>query len=99
MSRCDDDRLVDSGSGRKLEQLGGILVDRPSPAARGVSRSSPLWSDAAVAFQSHCESGGEWIIRKPLPTSWSASVAIGAQTITLGLRLALRTDRCLSGAI
>ena len=88
MSRCDDDRLVDSGAGRKLEQLGGILVDRPSPAARGVSRSSPLWSDAAVAFQSHCESGGEWIIRKPLPTSWSASVAIGAQTITLGLRLA-----------
>lgn len=40
----DQYALLDFGVGRKLESFAGILLDRPSPAADGVSRSDPaLW--------------------------------------------------------
>jgi 23S rRNA (cytosine1962-C5)-methyltransferase len=45
-------RLVDFGHGRKLEWLGGVLVDRPSPAASGISPTRrDLWSQARLRFQ------------------------------------------------
>ena len=58
-------KLVDFGGGRKLESIAGRLVDRPSPAADGVSRQNPdLWKAADARFDSINK---EWIHRSPWP--------------------------------
>ena len=50
--RADQYELIDFGAGRKLEAFGGILVDRPCPAALGSSRCLPdEWSKAELAFE------------------------------------------------
>ena len=62
-------RLIDFGGGRKLEQFAGYLIDRPSPAAQGVSRRSPqLWKDADASYD---ERGKSWLFRNPWPDSLS----------------------------
>lgn len=44
-------QLIDFGDGRKLESIAGYVIDRPSPAAEGVRRSSQgLWSRADSSF-------------------------------------------------
>ena len=43
--------LLDFGQGRKLERLGGFVLDRPSPAAEGVPVQKPeLWKTADAKF-------------------------------------------------
>ncbi len=61
-------RLVDFGFGRKLESFGGVLVDRPCPAARDATPSLPavLWKEADLFF------------RKGNGTSWFGSVSSSA---------------------
>lgn len=47
---------MDFGHGRKLEQFGRLLLDRPAPPADGVAPSRPeLWSDAQVRWPDRCE--------------------------------------------
>jgi 23S rRNA (cytosine1962-C5)-methyltransferase len=66
-----DDRyeLIDFGDGRKLESLAGRLIDRPAPAAAGLSKASPdRWRRAESYF------GGEnrsWSHRTPWPGDFS----------------------------
>jgi 23S rRNA (cytosine1962-C5)-methyltransferase len=79
----DQYQLLDFGEGRKLERLGGYVVDRPSPAAEGVSRASPeLWSTADARFlragrsrppdgtspSSSCRPAFKSPVRRPGPT-------------------------------
>jgi len=43
--------LLDFGSGRKLEQMGDFLLDRPSPSAEGAVIQKPeLWRSADAMF-------------------------------------------------
>lgn len=45
----DQYQLLDFGNGRKLEQFGSVVLDRPSPAARYESPASPLlWTQATM---------------------------------------------------
>lgn len=47
-------QLVDFGNARKLESLGGYLIDRPSPAAVDARPSDPdRWKHAAARFDQH----------------------------------------------
>ena len=58
-------QLIDFGDARKLESLGGYLVDRPSPAAAGFARRLPeRWAEADARFdlQQH-----GWVFRRPWP--------------------------------
>ncbi|GAB5404424.1 MAG: class I SAM-dependent methyltransferase [Aureliella sp.] len=44
-------QLLDFGHGRKLEQFGELILDRPSPAAEGIAKDSPKqWRDADVVL-------------------------------------------------
>ena len=41
-----------TGDGRKLERFGSVILNRPCPAAEGVSKSRPdLWAGATARFR------------------------------------------------
>jgi hypothetical protein len=43
--------LLDFGRGRKLERIGGVVLDRPCPAADFKDREQPsLWREADVSY-------------------------------------------------
>ena len=46
----DEAFLIDFGAGRRLEKLGGILVDRPLPQARLPKKLPALWGAATVRY-------------------------------------------------
>jgi 23S rRNA (cytosine1962-C5)-methyltransferase len=58
-------QLVDFGNARKLESLGGYLVDRPSPAAINARPADPgLWKHASARFDQHHK---RWTLHQPWP--------------------------------
>lgn len=65
--------LLDFGDGRKLERFGAFTVDRPSPAAEGLSRQDPkLWNQADFRFRKTRGETGEWkASRGGLPAEWT----------------------------
>lgn len=67
-----DYALLDSGDGRKLEQFGPYIFDRPEVQAMW-SQSLPgrEWDRAHAMFRpSREESGGHWEFRKEVPEKW-----------------------------
>ena len=57
--------MLDFGAGRKLEQFGSIVIDRPAPAATGEPRDPTLWETADWQFRGDKIGGGEWTARDP----------------------------------
>jgi 23S rRNA (cytosine1962-C5)-methyltransferase len=69
----EDYRLLDSGSGRKLERYGRYRIVRPEPQAMWSPRRDEAFWDAADAVFTGGkdeESDGRWRFRKPLPDTW-----------------------------
>jgi 23S rRNA (cytosine1962-C5)-methyltransferase len=68
--------LLDFGGGRKLEQFGGVTLDRPSPVAESSSPQRPeIWKTANARFvlglfAKNAPSRGHWIINHELPVPW-----------------------------
>ncbi len=64
----DPYELMDFGDGRKLERFGGVVLDRPSSAAEGVSKLRPeLWRDATARYERTRAEQGVWT---PEPSRW-----------------------------
>ena len=64
-------KLLDFGDGRKLEQFAQVTVDRPSPAADGLSCSWPKkWSEADAKFVIQQKHQGQWTFDLALPDPW-----------------------------
>jgi len=62
-----DYELVDFGRGRKLERFGPRLLDRPAPAAEGISPRRPdVWSQANGRFDRTKGQAGAWTFRAAL---------------------------------
>lgn len=61
--------LIDSGQGRKLERIAGILVDRPSPQAIW-KKNLPVseWDKASSVCLRTDDGGGKWRHKKGEPT-------------------------------
>ncbi len=68
----DDYTLLDSGDGRKLEQFGSIILDRPDPQALWPKRDAAKWLDAHAQFM-WAEKGERWKIAKDIPETWNIS--------------------------
>jgi len=69
-------RLLDSGDGRKLEQVGEILLDRHAPQATWPQQLVPeRWQEAAAIHHRSDRGGGHWEMRQDLPASWCVDVA------------------------
>lgn len=69
--------LLDSGSGRKLESFGGVIVDRPEAQALWSPRLSKAeWAKAHAAFSAsgEDEEKGRWRIDRAVPESWPVKI-------------------------
>ncbi len=69
-----DYRLLDSGDGRKLEQVGPYRFVRPEPQALwSPARAAAEWEAADGVFAAAAaddEEGGRWRFNRPLPETW-----------------------------
>jgi 23S rRNA (cytosine1962-C5)-methyltransferase len=69
-----DYRLLDSGAGRKLEQVGPYRFVRPEPQALWLPRlPDAAWDGAHATFSSSGggdEDAGKWRFNAPLPETW-----------------------------
>jgi 23S rRNA (cytosine1962-C5)-methyltransferase len=77
--------------GRRLERLGGVLVDRPLvQTGLGARRQPQAWGEAAAVFARDVTGQGAWTFHRPLPDPWQARVPLGADdgdpAITLEVR-------------
>ncbi len=64
--------LIDFGDGRRLERFGGLVLDRPCPAAEGVARADPgIWGRADARFKRDEANSGTWSGRDKLPSQWT----------------------------
>jgi 23S rRNA (cytosine1962-C5)-methyltransferase len=65
-------KLLDSGEGRKLEQYGDLIVDRPSSLCAWSKRSSTATWQAAAAFYT---SQRDWVMHSRFASPWTATIA------------------------
>jgi 23S rRNA (cytosine1962-C5)-methyltransferase len=65
-------KLLDSGDGRKLEQFGDMIVDRPSSLCAWTKRSAPATWQAATAFYAPPR---EWEMQSKRASAWTATIA------------------------
>lgn len=64
-----DYTILDSGEGRKLERIGGILLDRPDPQVLWHKKYPELWFDAQAQF-AWADKGERWKLSKGTPDVW-----------------------------
>lgn len=86
-----DPSLVDfgadgTGGGRRLELLGGVLVDRPLALPDLPRRRTELWRDATATFEGGSADAGGWRITAPLPDPWRVTVPLTVATLSLEVR-------------
>ncbi|MBY0328805.1 class I SAM-dependent methyltransferase [Patescibacteria group bacterium] len=67
-----DYQLLDSGDGRKLEQFGAFLLDRPDTQTLWHKSVPAQWSEACAQFV-WAEKGERWKIDKGIPEQWTFS--------------------------
>lgn len=81
-----------AGHGRRLELLGGVLVDRPLPQARSSRRQPARWREAGAVYHPAAAgsapaktppSRGSWNFPARLPDPWLVAVPAGAGTLRL----------------
>lgn len=68
-----DYRLLDSGNGRKLEQVGPYRFDRPEPQALWTPRDTGTWAKADAIFAASGDGeddAGRWRFNRSLPETW-----------------------------
>ena len=102
--RFRDPALVDfgldsRGRGRRLERLGGLLVDRPLPQTRARHASPDLWHRTGAVFHEqeattgrHPAAGtapGRWEFHTAIPAPWRIEVPLDARSISLEVRPAV----------
>ncbi|MFM9058839.1 MAG: hypothetical protein ACKOSQ_06940 [Planctomycetaceae bacterium] len=75
-----------AGCGRRLERLGGVLVDRPLAHATGARGLPHLWPLAGAVFTAAGPAAGSWQVPRPLPDPWQVTVDLGVTTLCLEVR-------------
>jgi 23S rRNA (cytosine1962-C5)-methyltransferase len=93
LEKFRDPSLVDfgfdsAGRARRLELLGGVLVDRPLLQPDLPRCLTARWSDAGVIFHAGTGTGrsGEWTFTAPLPDPWRVAVPFTTTTLSLEVR-------------
>jgi 23S rRNA (cytosine1962-C5)-methyltransferase len=71
-----DYALLDSGNGRKLEQYGAYVIERPEGQALWQPSAPKLWQNVDAIFTGNTEEEGvgRWVFpKKPLRETWNTS--------------------------
>ncbi len=66
--------LLDSGEGRKLEQFGSVVLDRPDPQALWAKTNPVLWQSADAQFL-WADKGERWTLAEGVSETWEVSSA------------------------
>jgi len=66
--------VLDTGDGEKLEDVGGIILQRPDPQAIWEKSRPDLWRPHAVYERSNT-GGGKWRFLKKVPERWTIELA------------------------
>jgi 23S rRNA (cytosine1962-C5)-methyltransferase len=67
----DEYELLDFGDGRRLERMGGMVVDRPCPAAADGARTMPeCWDGADLRYEQSAGGQGLWTGQAKLSEPW-----------------------------
>jgi 23S rRNA (cytosine1962-C5)-methyltransferase len=92
-----DYELLDFGAGRKLEQFGPWLLDRPCPAAREARpQQRDAWRDTTVRYDGDRASDGAW---SPVIENWSAREATIAVPLGSDREFRMQLEPLPSGQI
>lgn len=77
-----------AGAGRRLERLGGLLVDRPLPQCQARRALPTMWPEAQAIYRgdSNAGMGGHWEFARPVPEPWTVSIPLGPATLALEVR-------------
>lgn len=70
-----DYELIDTGEGRKLESVGGYLLDRQCAVAFWNKKTPSLWKNLAATHQRTEQGGGFWETHKEIETFWFTKLA------------------------
>ncbi|MBR3311671.1 MAG: class I SAM-dependent methyltransferase [Solobacterium sp.] len=68
-----DYKLIDAGSGEKLEQWKNVILRRPDPQAIWPVEDWRMWNKADAVYHRSAKGGGSWEYRKQFPESWTIS--------------------------
>ncbi len=77
-------QLIDSGEGRKLEQFGALLLDRPDPQALWKKSNPQQWTNADAQFL-WAEKGDRWSVSKGVDEEWPIQWKASGPEMTLML--------------
>lgn len=69
----NDYKLIDMKDGMKLESWGGYILSRPDPQVIWDNNLTNRWSEASAIYERSSSGGGQWNIKKSLPSSWIVS--------------------------
>ena len=78
-----------AGYGRRLERLGGVLVDRPLSQTTARRALPSLWQDASATFTGTGTAGvgeGHWELIGDIPEPWLVSLPVGMATLRLEVK-------------
>lgn len=86
-----DPSLVDFGGsgpgpGRRLDLLGGVLIDRPLAHEGLPPRRTDHWRQATAIFQGGPGPSGRWQFTAPPPEPWRVEIPVGGRSISLEVR-------------
>ncbi|MFM7084120.1 MAG: class I SAM-dependent methyltransferase [Hyphomicrobium sp.] len=87
-----DYRLLDCGGGRKLEQFGSILINRPElQALWSKTLSDAEWNKAHAIFapSSDEDERGRWRIDRPIPDDWRISVNLSSAGFKKDIKISM----------
>ncbi len=70
--RLKEYTVLDTGGGEKLEDIGGIILQRPDPQAIWERQKPDIWKPHAVYDRSP-SGGGSWRFIKKVPERWTIS--------------------------
>jgi 23S rRNA (cytosine1962-C5)-methyltransferase len=75
MAELQTYRILDSGDGRKLEQVGPARLDRQAATATWAPRRPRAeWEKVHAVHVRSASGGGHWDVRQPLPDDWRVQV-------------------------
>jgi 23S rRNA (cytosine1962-C5)-methyltransferase len=70
----DQYQLLDFGNGRRLERFGGVLLDRPCPAAEKMHPENPAaWDFADARYEESGPEQGTWLTATDLRERWTVA--------------------------
>lgn len=69
--RHSDYTVLDTGNGEKLENVGGIVLQRPDPQVIWPRSKPELWNKPHAAYDRSNSGGGKWRYIKRVPDKWT----------------------------